>query len=192
MTQIRTYCLLAVALLTAAFSGCRHQPQPAPPSYAGEFTTGYLEDYGAYYAEEGLFNRVFALDLYSDGLTLNKKGYIEGSGTNLYFSDIFVEPQEKTLPAATYEAAETGEPLTFLPGKHFEGQITGAYLLRISDGSIVEMTILPKGKLTLSYDGPEVILHFEGITYEKRAYTADFFGVFTKKNRTGSLKTKPI
>ena len=81
--------------------GCLPQTnRPEAATYAKDMHTTYLQYFGAYYAQEGLPQVACALDCYSDGLKLTMKGVIEGSGTNLYISDIFLPPAEKYLTYA--------------------------------------------------------------------------------------------
>ena len=175
--------------------GCQPQTnRPEPSVYASEMHTAYLEYFGAYYAQEGLPQVVCAIDCYSDGLKLNKKGVIEGSGTNLYISDIFLPAEQASTPGATmlpvgeYAADTSGNPMTFLPGQMFEGQITGAYLLRIEDDQLVHYTILPSGQLQVRYDGDTAVLHLEAVTAQKQAYTADFRGVMVFQDKSKASK----
>lgn len=189
--NVLTYCL-PIALLGLLLSGCN--PHPNRPTDQSLFDSAirraYLLYYGAYYAEEGLPQKVYVLDCYSDGLLLNKQGYIEGTGTNLYLSDIFVADSLKGLPAGTYTSDTTGAPFTFLPGTAYEGQIGGAYLLYVDEGQLAAYTLLPKGTLTVAYEGDTAVLHFEGTTSQKTAYHADFRGIFTREDRTGNDKLK--
>lgn len=175
--------------------GCRPQTnRPDQATFAKDMHTAYLQYFGAYYAEEGLPQVVCALDCYSDGLKLNKKGIMEGSGTNLYISDIFLPAEQASAPGVTmlpegeYAADTSGNAMTFLPGKTFEGQITGAYLLRIEDDQLVNYTILPTGKLQVSYVGDTVVLHVEAVTAQKQAYTADFRGVMVFQDQSKASK----
>lgn len=181
--------LLALAWLIA---GCNpHSNPPAEQSlFASDIRKAYLQYYGNYYAEEGLPQKVYVLDCYSDGLLLNKQGHIEGTGTNLYISDIFVPDSAKGLPAGTYTADTTGLPFTFLPGVSYEGQITGAYLLHIEEDVLDAIALLPKGVLTVAYQGDEAILHFEGTTSRKKPFHADFRGIFVREDKTGNDKIK--
>ena len=175
--------------------GCLPQTnRPEAATYAKDMHTTYLQYFGAYYAQEGLPQVVCALDCYSDGLKLTMKGVIEGSGTNLYVSDIFLPAEFASSPGATmlpegeYVADSSGLPMTFLPGKAFEGQITGAYLLRIEDDQLVNYTILPSGQLQVRYDGDTVVLHLEAVTAQKQAYTADFRGVMVFQDKSKASK----
>lgn len=180
-------CYLPFLLLAGLLVGCRpHYNTPSEKSlYASDMRKAYLQYYGTYYAEEGLPQKVYALDCYSEGLRLNLQGRIEGSGTNLYISDLFADPSLEGLPAGTYTSDTTGAPLTFLPGTAYEDQFSGAYLLSIEDGHLMAYTLLPQGTLTVSYEGDTAVLHFEGTTSQKTAYKADYRGVWSFSDRSG-------
>lgn len=150
----KPYLALAVTLsVLCLLASCSpsEQRQPTPSvAYDTLFTTCYQERHGSYYAEGGLNNNVISLDLYSEGLLLNKQGVIEGTGTNLYFSDVFLTDFVDYLLPGEYQSDTTGATFTFLPGTSFQGNFTGAYLLSIADGELVSYRLLPAGTLTVS------------------------------------------
>ena len=189
---MKTKLLFFIPLL---LMGCQPQTnRPEQATYAKDMHTAYLQYFGAYYAPEGLPQVVCALDCYSDGLKLNKKGVMEGSGTNLYISDIFLSAEQASslgatmLPVGEYAADTSGNPMTFLPGQVFEGQITGAYLLHIEDDQLVTYTILPSGQLQVRYEGDTAVVHMEAVTAQKQAYTADFRGVMVFQDQSKASK----
>ena len=86
-----SYILIASSILAGCLTAC--YPPRTPIHYQTAdtlLTSGQLEYYGAYYQAEGVPYDVVSLDLYSKGLGLNKDGVMEGVGTNLYISDIFI------------------------------------------------------------------------------------------------------
>ena len=185
---------IVLILCCLSLFGCKRNAQNYEPktdtTYASEMTTGRIEDYGCYYAAEGLPQHVFALDLYSDGLQLIDSVYgqdtitlMVGSGTNLYFSDVFLPDSLNTLEGGTYRADTTGAPFTFLPGKTFEGNFTGAYLLRVEQGKLLSHAILPSGSITLSYSGDTINMQFAGKISERQNYSATFSGILKTQKR---------
>lgn len=119
---------------------------------------GIIEDYGCYYDSIPL--RVFSVDLYSDGLGLDSTGYMRGTGTNLYFSDIFTA-KEDTMPCAgRYRASSVAREGTFLPGKSYEGNYTGAYLLVVEESSLSSITLLTDSVIDVSYSGDTMEMSF--------------------------------
>lgn len=188
--------LLPLALLLSA---CRTPNTPvAPAKYASEFTSGQLEYYGAYYEKAGLRSDVWAIDLYSDGLRLSTAGYMEGTGTNLYFSDLFLAPQDSCSTdvfvsdtALVFVSDTTGQPGTFLPGTYYEGNFTGAYLLLVEDGQLAGYTLLKEGTLTLYKRGQSYHLTFAGKTTAGKAYECLFDGTLRlRKNTTAEAAAR--
>ena len=74
--------------------------------------------------------------------------------------------------------------MTFLPGKAFEGQITGAYLLRIEEDQLVQYTLLTSGQMQVRYEGDTAVIHLEAVNSQKQAYTADFRGVMVFQDKS--------
>ena len=146
---VKTTLLFFSVCLVACSPRSQRQAEPAV-AYDTLFTTCYQTSHGAYYTDGGLENNVVSLDLYSEGLTLNNQGMIEGTGTNLYFSDLFLPDSIRYLLPGTYTSDTTGNVFTFLPGTSFQGNFTGAYLLSISGGELVSYRLLPAGTLSVS------------------------------------------
>jgi hypothetical protein len=82
------------------------------------YTWGYSEFYGAYYADSGIKNNVISLSLFTDSLKTNSIGTLTGLGEYLYLEDLFVNPTDTLLPAGTYTINDTGLPFTISPGKN--------------------------------------------------------------------------
>lgn len=172
--------LYIFGLLVALLGSCTH-PSPHTPvaqtQYDTVFTYCQEKLHGAFYAREGVDNQVVALDLYSYGLKLTKKGIV-GTGTNLVFSDVFLTPEDARLLPGDYSANDNGEPYTYLLGKDFTGtNITGAYLLLIDDGELQAISILKEGVLHVENEGDSTILSFDGKMADGKAYRARYKGV---------------
>ena len=173
MTHRSLAILIPIACTCAA---CHHQSTPAKPTtVASEFTACYAEDYGLAY--DSLPLHVLALDLYSDGLDLNDKGKIEGTGTNLYISDIFTDPDHSPwvpkdgkltlrtgIDSLVFRSDSIPSPYTFLPGMDFEGNPTGIYLLSISENAIAGIQVLDSGTFVLRPTDEQGI-DFQGTFY---------------------------
>ncbi len=132
--------------------------------------------HGAYYKPSGLPNQVVALDLYSEGLELTQKYGIIGTGTNLFFSDVFLSPLDSVLTDGDYEAGNLGEEHTFLPGEYFEGNFTGAYLLLIADDKLQQYDLIREGTLHVSHVGEQTTISFSGTLFNGRPYQASYTG----------------
>ena len=153
---------LFIASFLILLTACQPSSTPSKPiTHASEFTSCYLENYAQAY--DSLPLHVYALDLYSDGLSLNEQGKIEGTGTNLYISDMFIVPNHTpwtiqnghiSLQTASdtilLQSDSIPSACTFLPGMDFEGNPTGIYLLSIVDNAIAGIQVLDSGMFILS------------------------------------------
>ena len=123
-----------------ALSACHPSNPSGRKGLPENYTLAYQEIYGHCY--DSLPNvAVVALDLYSEGLELDKNHRIKGTGYNLYLSDIFVP--DSLLEPGLYRSDTTAAPFTFLPGMNFEGYPHGMYLLNIEERQIVHIQ-MPK------------------------------------------------
>ncbi len=173
MFRIRFSLLLSFSLLLLC--GCQNPAPSKPVTVASEFTACYAELYGQAY--DSVSQDVLALDLYSEGLDLNEQGKIEGTGTNLYISDIFTDAGDSpwvksdgrlTLRAGIDSLCFRSDSLpvagTFLPGMDFEGNPTGIYLLTIADNAVAGIQVLDSGRFVLrTSEGKK--LDFQGTFY---------------------------
>ncbi len=132
--------------------------------------------YGDYYAEEGIAYNVVDMDLLSAKLSYDSVGRIVGTGTNLYFSDIFLHATDTLLPAGVYTADTTAAVGTFLPGMDYEGGVSGAYLLHITDNAVMEIILIEKGSFTLTYEGEKTHIEFDLVTTKGNTYKGTFDG----------------
>ena len=136
------------------------------------FTTAYAKSYGAYY--KGLNRQVMSLDLYSEGLTLHKDT-ISGTGTNLYFSDIFADAG--ILEEGEYTVDSTANSHTALSAMSFEGSVTGTYLLLINDSKLERMYLFPSGTFAVQYEDKDTCrIDFHLLTDDKQTYDAVYRG----------------
>jgi hypothetical protein len=148
MNRLTPIVVVAAALLLHA---CKPS---APVVFRGlpkEYNLAYEELYGRCY--DSVTHAVAALDLYSEGLELDKNHRMTGSGYNLYLSDIFLPDRTGSdslrMAAGTYRSDTTAEPFTFLPGRDYEGMPHGMYLLHIEDGKVTGIQVLDSGFVTL-------------------------------------------
>lgn len=171
--------LFVVSVLVAAMAGCKHNNTPVPQQETdGMLVSGRLEYYGAFYRAEGIDYDVISLDLYSKGVWLNSEGRMEGTGTNLYISDIFVpavstEPSKPSdcLLAGTYYSGSTAQEMHFLRGVDYDGNYGGSYVLLKSESGYSVLPITA-GEMTVAYSGDRLVLEGQ-VTLEgkKEAYT---------------------
>lgn len=187
---MRTCSFLLLSFSLLLLCGCQKPAPSKPVAVASEFTTCYAECYGQSYDSVPL--NVLALDLYSEGVDLNEQGKIEGSGTNLYISDIFltVGMQDSLLGifsgskelahAIFFRSDSIPAAGNFLPGMDFEGNPTGIYLLTIADNAIAGIQVLDSGSFTLT-----PVLHSDSLP-EEALPTVEFQGTFYYSTRSSS------
>lgn len=144
--------LSAIAVLaTLCLTGCDIPPY-YPPAHntATEFNYGRVVDYGVLYQEVGLDNEVVMLDLYSNGLRIIQ-GKMNGTGTNLCFEHVFLPAGENRLQdGTTFTMDTTGAEYTFLPGRDYDGNVTGAYILEVEDSKLQTITLIEDGTFTVT------------------------------------------
>ncbi|MCM1034408.1 MAG: hypothetical protein NC038_01805 [Paludibacter sp.] len=163
-------------IISALCIGCKEKTVIEKKQRETFYNSGSAVFYGAYYEENGILQNVISLDLYTPGVSLDSTGHIIGTGVNLYFSDIFIAPQDTLLPAGTYESDTTALPYTYLPGMDFDGNISGAYLLDISDGALSSVEILSNGHYNLQYKGDSLIVDFVLQNENRQSYSAQYRG----------------
>ncbi|MBR1426593.1 MAG: hypothetical protein IJ609_00135 [Paludibacteraceae bacterium] len=153
------FYILFSGILALCLGSCGgNSPYTPRPTAAKEFIWGQIEDYGCHYDSIPL--RVFSVDLYSDGLGLDSTGYMHGTGTNLYFSDVFTAPEDTMLGAGRYRASSKAQAGTFLPGMSFEGNYTGAYLLVVEESALSSITLLTDSVFDVTYTGDTLEMTF--------------------------------
>lgn len=137
---------LIILLTLFILVGCNPNT-PSNKKTIGEtsFDKAYSKSYGIHYAGRGVEQQVTDLAIYSEKLDLDSTGTIIGSGTNLYLSDIFLPSTEKHLLEGKYLSDTTGNAYTFLPGVDYDGNISGAYLLNIENGNLINYIIFESG-----------------------------------------------
>lgn len=172
---------IIIILAAVSFAACKGNNTPVKPDPIDlELTHGSLLFYGTYY--EGLPLNVVAMDLYSKDITFDQSGYIRGSGTNLYLSDIFL-PLTDSIPApGTYRCDTTAEVNTFLPGMDFEGSPTGTYLLQIKDDAIAQLILFNDSSFTLTEKDGITDIQFN-LTTKGKTYAVHFNGYLKYEDR---------
>lgn len=149
-----------------------HHSQPTP--YHGkpaEYNLAYEELYGQCY--DYIPHCVVSLDLYSEGLTLNEQHRMQGTGYNLFLSDIFVPDRTGAdslrLAVGEYHNTTTGEPFTFLPGRDYEGKPHGMYLLYVEEGILQSIQVLDSGYMVVK-DTTNALKDLQFTLYYKNVY----------------------
>ena len=176
--KLKVALMVCVAVL--GLHACKPYPSGGRPKIPMEYTSAYEEIYGHCY--DSISSAVVALDLYSEGLELNEQHHMQGTGYNLYISDIFVP--DSLLENGTYRCDTTGEAYTFLPGRDWEGTPTGIYLLYIEEGKLQSILVLDSGSFvvrdtTNALRDIEMTLYGKNNYGEKLTYTTHFQGLLT-------------
>ena len=152
-------------------------PQPTPQRVMPkEYNLAYEEIYGHCY--DSVPYAVVALDLYSQGLTLDKNHRISGTGYNLYLSDIFVP--DSLLVEGIYTSFHPDsvipQPFTFLQGRSFEGYPHGMYLLDIEENQISNILLLDSGAFSYRNDSLLFTLYYRNAYGSTSTYECSFHG----------------
>ena len=174
-----------IYILPLVLAACSPKNNPVQPvTIVSELAQGTVAYYGAYY--HGLQQNVVSLDLYSKDITFDSLGYVQGSGTNLYVSDIFL-PLTDTVPAdGKYVCDSTGAENTFLPGMDFDGNPTGTYILGIEDAKISTLILCSDSAFSVSRTGDTTDIQFNLISGKKQ-YMLHFRGVLKYEDRRQHL-----
>lgn len=168
MKKLLLLGLLAILGLTS----CR---KPSPYAYRGlpkEYNLAYEEIYGHCY--DSIPYAVVALDLYSEGLEMDKNHRITGTGYNLYLSDVFVP--DSLLEEGTYRSDTTAQPFTFIPGRNYEGYPYGMYILNIENDQVLHIQLLDSGSFVYRNDSLLFTLYYLNTYGYRTTYNCSFHG----------------
>ena len=173
--------LYLLSIIAFALSSCKPITPAVRQEFPVEYDLAYQEIYGHFY--DSVPYAVVALDLYSEGLTLNKDHKMEGTGYNLYLSDIFVpdsllEEGEYTSLSLVEGRGEASiiHPFTFLAGRDYEGTPHGMYILSIGDGKVASIQVLDSGSFVYRGDSLLFTLYYRNSRGEKCTYRPVFGG----------------
>lgn len=170
-----------MGLLLLLLTSCQPTRTYVRQTFPDTYSLAYQEIYGHCY--DSIDYPVVALDLYSDGITLNKDHLINGTGYNLYISDIFVpdslleEGEYHSLPFREGSGLGYPTPYTFLPGRDFEGTPHGMYILRIEDSKIASIQVLDSGSFVFRNDSLLFTLYYRNAYGRTLKYQPTFTGV---------------
>ncbi|MDP4238613.1 MAG: hypothetical protein Q8904_03965 [Bacteroidota bacterium] len=156
MKKLNLLVFLFAAFLASCNNGQVH------PSLVYEknpqYTWGYAEFFGDYYANYGNKNNVLSLSLYTDSMKLNSLGNLTGLGQYLFLEDVFQAPADTMLQPGVYIVNNSGLPFTIAPGKNdtvdSEVYPIGAYISYYEVNSANStMKLISRGSFTVSYSG---------------------------------------
>lgn len=156
---------------TLGWTSCRNSTPYVYHGLPKEYNVAWEEIYGQAY--DSIPHSVVAIDLYSEGLDLDENHRMRGTGYNLYISDIFVPETHGQdtlrLVPGKYHSERTGLPFTFLPGKDWDGQPTGMYVLYVEEGKLQSIQVLDSGYLVVT-DTTNHLKDLQFTLYYKNAY----------------------
>ena len=169
--------LYLLSIIAFALSSCKPFTPAVRQEFPVEYDLAYQEIYGHFY--DSVPYAVVALDLYSEGLTLNKDHKMEGTGYNLYLSDIFVP--DSLLEEGEYHSFNSSihqsiQPYTFLAGRDYEGTPHGMYILSIGDGKVASIQVLDSGSFVYRGDSLLFTLYYRNSRGENCTYRPVFGG----------------
>lgn len=146
MKRIQPYIIIGLQALI--IWACKPITVTPRSSFPEEYELAWEERYGHCY--DSVPYSVVALDLYAGDLTLDSTHRMQGTGYNLYLSDIFVAAGSDSLLVGTYRSDTTALPYTFLPGRDYEGTPGGIYLLYVENGKLQSFQLFDSATFVLS------------------------------------------
>lgn len=135
-----------LVLLMLVTTSCRRNDKDVEYKYAtsGEFTWGYAQFYGKYYADYGVDKNVVSLSVFTDSLFINQEGQLAGYGQYIYLEDVFSAATDTVLKAGTYHISNIREPFNTTKGEILEidglKYNTGAYVYFIEKNALFTKT----------------------------------------------------
>lgn len=173
---MKEYIFILLTLL--GIVACKPINPATPPSSTQNtitedslFVTADFRKHGDYY---NTGHQVYAIDLLSEGLSYDSLFRIEGSGCNLFLSDIFSIAD--SLPSGHYTMDSLARDNTFLRGMYFEENITGTYLLVIDQNRIQRIILFTSGSMDVSYIDNDIHLNLTLYTSDSTRYHAIYQG----------------
>lgn len=169
---------MGIVMMMAVLAGCQRN---TPYVYRGlpkQYEIAYEQIYGHCY--DSIPHAVIGLDLYSDGLELDKNHKMKGTGYNLCITDIFVpdslleEGEYYSIrPSAIYDPPTA---YSFLPGRDYEGTPHGMYLLYVEEGKLQSIQLLDSGSFVYRNDSLLFTLYYKNAYGGRAQYTPIFYG----------------
>jgi len=154
----KLYLLIFISVTMLASCSDGHLNTPLVYDRNPQYTWGYAEFFGNYYANYGNKNSVLSISLYTDSLKINSLGNLTGYGQYLFLEDVFQTPTDTILQAGTYTVNNSGLPFTVAPGRNVtvDGEVypIGAYISYYELNSANStMKLISRGSFTVSYSG---------------------------------------
>lgn len=171
---MKPYYLLPLLILCACSPNTNSPTARRVTSIDTIFMQAVAKVHPSYY--KGLDCNVISLDLYSKGIEIHGDTLM-GTGSNLYFSDIFVPSVDSMLPEHTYRLDSVAAAYNALPAMEFEEHITGSYLVLWQDAGIGKVYLFPSGTFSIKNEGDTTNMEFHLQTADKQTFDATYRGV---------------
>lgn len=151
---------LLIILIATILTSCGGGQVYSPLVYETnpQYSWGYAEFFGNYYANYGNKNNVLSVSLFTDSLKINSLGNLTGLGEFLFLEDVFQAPTDTFLQVGTYTINNSGNPFTIAPGKNdtVDNAVypIGAYISYYeSNAANSTMKLISRGSCTVSRTG---------------------------------------
>jgi hypothetical protein len=172
------HIILPLLVLLSACDPFKNTPTPNEDKELTEYDSVYviadIQWHKQYYPK--LDKQVFSIDLLTEGLAYDSAYHITGTGVNLYFSDIFLPLTDTLLQEGIYQMDSTAEAKTFLPYMHFEGNITGCYMLDIQEDQIKRIIGFSAGQFEIRSLGEDIRMDILLYLADSTRYRATYQG----------------
>ena len=174
--------ILLVSFFAFLLSSCKYEPVV---QYAynvnPKYSWGYVEFFGKEYADYGITNNLLSVSLFSDSLSIDSVGSLQGLGQFLFLEDMYVAPTDTLLPVATYTISNSHEAYTVSPGKNdtvgTEVFPIGAYISYYeANASKSTLKFITEGTFTVSRLGINYTIVCNLKTDDKKALKGAFYG----------------
>lgn len=172
------YWIGVLMILLGACADNNNQPQIKTTfSLTQPFTTAYAVAYGNFYQDMGINTPVFALDFYTEQLTIDSMGNYQGTGYNLLITDLFAQTTDSILPQGTYviDSLEYGQPGTIIPGKYIGDFAVGAQITKVGT-DIITQHFLTEGTLELKWQQDTAYIIIKMNTEKQDKVDTQFIG----------------
>lgn len=155
---------LMVMLTLLSLASCE---KPEVPEYEYEsnpqYTWGYAEFWGPYYAQYFNNNNLLSISLFTDSLDITAENTLAGFGQYLYLEDVFINANDTILPEGEYLVNDSGDPFTIAPGEQleFDGQKfdVGAMIFYLEKNSALStLKYITGGKMTVFHIGDKILI----------------------------------
>ena len=117
------------------------------------------------------------MNMYSAGLSTDLNGTLQGTGTLVSLSDIFIPLTDTVLPDGMYLVDSLAEPWHILRGQSVDKTLTGARLRLVQDGVTARTFLFQGGEIRLYSVGDSTLIDLNLTTTDRQTYHAVLEGI---------------